>query len=198
MPKHNPPSGPAWGVEGCESEPSIPRPTTAYESLLDRLRADGGKVLDHGRYATAACPGHEDRDPSLAVYCKPGRVKLVCFSGCDAALDVLPALGLSVADMYDTPAGNRRPFRPDPAIEARVLARRGMTTLQRALDDLLHRLDLGERLVRCIALAEARDWWGLAAEYQDERPEVALACRRHAAFLAYLAGQPLEDPGVTE
>ena len=41
--------------------------------------------------------------------------------------DVMAALGLDVHDLFNTPNGDRRP--PDPAIEARIAARRNMTPI---------------------------------------------------------------------
>jgi hypothetical protein len=99
----------------------------------------------------AQCPAHEDREASLAIYRKPGRIKIVCYAGCDDALDILPALGLTLSDLWDAPHGPRTPVQPDPELQARITARRSMTPIQRALDDLLHLPDLGERLCQCIA-----------------------------------------------
>jgi hypothetical protein len=66
-------------------------------------------------------------------------------------LDVLPALGMAVGDLYDDPRATRTAFTPDPAIQARIEARRAMTAPQRVLDDLVHRSDIGTRLVLGIA-----------------------------------------------
>ena len=104
---------------------------TAYERLITRLSANRKAVRDHVNYATAQSAAHEDRDPSLAIYREPGRAKVFCWVGCSDALDILPALGLGVRDLFDTPNGDRRQFRPDPAIEARIAARRTMTPSQR-------------------------------------------------------------------
>jgi hypothetical protein len=77
----------------------------------------------------------------------------VCFAGCSDVLDVLPALGMTVADLYDEKSnGVRTTVRtvPDPQIQARIATRRAMTPSQRALDDLLQLPDLGERISRSI------------------------------------------------
>jgi hypothetical protein len=97
----------------------------------------------------AQCPSHEDREASLAIYRKPGRIKIKCFAGCNDALDILPELGLTVSDLWDEQK-RKNPLltRSKPAIQAR----RNMTPVQRALDDLLHLPDIGERLARCIAV----------------------------------------------
>jgi hypothetical protein len=66
-------------------------------------------------------------------------------------LDILPALGLSLRDLWDELANALANHGPDPALQARIEARRNMNPLQRALDDLLQLPDLGGRLARCIA-----------------------------------------------
>jgi hypothetical protein len=54
---------------------------TAFERILDRLRDLGKRHRNLGGYAQAQCPAHDDRDPSLTIYRKPGRIKLICFAG---------------------------------------------------------------------------------------------------------------------
>jgi hypothetical protein len=51
----------------------------------------------------AQCPSHNDRQASLAIYRKPRRIKIVCFTGCHNELDILPALGLTLRDLWDEP-----------------------------------------------------------------------------------------------
>jgi hypothetical protein len=154
-------------------------------------------MTGHGR-AQAQCPAHQDRTPSLTIYRKQGRIKLVCWPGCDDQ-DVLAALGLSVRDLYDepkTPTYNtvrHQPFKPAQPT----------TRTERALEHLLSLPDLGERICRGIAWHETEQstpehwWWRAIQFHQAGCPDTARACLRHAAFLAYCAGQPLQDPGVT-
>lgn len=73
---------------------------TAFERLLDRL--DG--VRRAGDKAQALCPAHDDRDPSLSLTRIETTVLLHCHAGCETA-DVLDALGLTTADLYDDPRG---------------------------------------------------------------------------------------------
>ena len=74
---------------------------TAYERILDALTDYGSKVVTNGGgKATAQCPAHDDRNPSLSVTSIEGSVLLHCFAGCDYT-DVLAALGLTAADLYD-------------------------------------------------------------------------------------------------
>jgi hypothetical protein len=170
----------------------------AYERIVDRLIGMGKKVRP-GAPAMARCPSHDDREASLAIYRRPAKVKLVCFAGCHEELDVLPALGLEWPDKYDDPGGwvNRSGWKPDPAIKARQLARRDMTLVERAVDDLLQLPDIGERLCRGIAwqdkIAAARHaaiyWLGRADRFAAEgRHQTALACRNKSAFLLWEAG----------
>jgi hypothetical protein len=131
---------------------------TAYERILDQLRDQGKRVRQGSKEARAQCPSHDSCRASslpLAIYSKPCKAKVVCFVGCSDALDVLPALGMTVADLYDDQRnGSRTAYQPDPEIQARIEARRSMTPSQRALDDLLRRPDLGERL--CLGIARIR------------------------------------------
>jgi hypothetical protein len=126
---------------------------TAYERLLDRLKEQGCRYREGANQTMAQCPSHEDRQASLAIYNKEGKAKVVCFAGCSDSLDVLPALGMAVADLYDE-RSTRTAFQPDPETKARTDARRSMTPSQRATDDLLQLPDLGERL--CLAIARTR------------------------------------------
>ena len=77
--------------------------------MCEALRG-AGKVVRIVRpgQATAQCPlpeqhAHGDRNPSLGLHRRHGRVKVTCFTGCSDE-DVLAALGLGVADLFD----NRR------------------------------------------------------------------------------------------
>jgi len=76
---------------------------TAYERLVDALRAHGRDIKDSGAgRAQAQCPAHDDNCPSLSV--GPRRdgqgVVVHCHAGCPPA-DVLSALGLSMRDLFD-------------------------------------------------------------------------------------------------
>jgi hypothetical protein len=79
---------------------------TAYERLLDRLRDQGKNVRANGTKATAQCPAHEDRNPSLRVTAITGSVLLHCHAGCHTD-DVLASLNLTKGDLYDEPSGAR-------------------------------------------------------------------------------------------
>ena len=70
---------------------------SAAERLLSRL--EGVKATGADRW-TALCPAHDDRRPSLSLRHAEERVLLHCWSGC-AAGDIVAALGLSLADLFD-------------------------------------------------------------------------------------------------
>jgi hypothetical protein len=75
---------------------------TAYERLLDTL---GPAVArSNGHQAQAKCPAHEDHAPSLSITGIEGRVLVYCHAGC-ATVDVLAALELTMADLFDSPNG---------------------------------------------------------------------------------------------
>jgi hypothetical protein len=94
---------------------------TAYERILEKLHEQGKKVRQGTSYSIAQCPSYDHRQTSLTVYSKPGRAKVVCFAGCSDVLDVLPALGMTVADLYDDRRGGpRTAHQPDPETQARI------------------------------------------------------------------------------
>jgi hypothetical protein len=80
--------------------------TVAYDRIVARLRTIGKIVLESTRPTMAQCPAHDDHTPSLAIYRKPGKIKVICFAGCDD-VDVLAAIGLTIKDLYDEPMTRR-------------------------------------------------------------------------------------------
>lgn len=77
--------------------------------LLSRLE----RVRQYGKGWSARCPAHQDRSASLSVaFGRDGRVLLHCFAGCPV-VDVLAAVGLTLADLFpprvrdDSPDGRR-------------------------------------------------------------------------------------------
>jgi hypothetical protein len=64
----------------------------------------------------ARCPAHDDRNPSLSVSVKEGKLLLHCFAGCPAEA-VLNAVGLSWRDLWEGEAWRPLPSRarsPEP------------------------------------------------------------------------------------
>ena len=75
----------------------------------------------------ARCPGHDDRQPSLAIAEKDKRILLYCRAGCTTAA-VCASLGLTLADLFhdqhDQPSRHAsrsvpRPERPEE-VESRL------------------------------------------------------------------------------
>jgi len=91
-----------------EDTPSLPQ----VEVLLGRL--EGVRRAGAGSWM-ARCPAHPDRNPSLSVSVKEGRVLLHCFAGCPPEA-VLGAVGLTWKDLRepDPRAWRPLPSRPRP------------------------------------------------------------------------------------
>lgn len=65
--------------------------------ILSRL----AKVKKTTKGWTAQCPSHPDKSPSLMVSVRPDRsIGLHCFGGCETH-DVVAAIGLTLADLFD-------------------------------------------------------------------------------------------------
>src|SRR5699024_10505913 len=79
------------------------RNESAYQLVLRKLR-EHGKVIKEdrsGRAAQAQCPAHADNSPSLRVSVGNSVGAVInCYAGCDR-LDILSALGLTMADLFD-------------------------------------------------------------------------------------------------
>jgi hypothetical protein len=86
--------------------------TTAYEVVLDALRANGKTVIERGDRAQAQCPAHDDNTPSLSIGMRKDSkgVVLHCQAGCDHR-DVLEAIGLLPRDLFDD-TGMRNAYSP--------------------------------------------------------------------------------------
>ena len=83
-------------------------------TLIEKL--EGVREVGGDRWV-ARCPAHEDHKPSLSVKQVDGRTLIHCWAGCGAG-DVVAALGLSLADLFDRqpetemPNARRRPPLP--------------------------------------------------------------------------------------
>ncbi len=70
------------------------------ETLLGRL--DRVKQTGAGRWI-AACPAHDDKNPSLSIReLDDGRLLAHCFAGCDVH-SVLAAVGVEMVDLFPAP-----------------------------------------------------------------------------------------------
>lgn len=76
----------------------------AFERLVDAFRAEGLNVKDmgHGR-ASAQAPGHSPQDLSVSI--KDIGDQVLVHSHSDPTEDVLAALNLTMADLFDSPKG---------------------------------------------------------------------------------------------
>ncbi|MGV9792408.1 AAA family ATPase [Gordonia sp. NPDC003422] len=75
--------------------------TTAYERVLDAFQGHGLIVDDHGNSADCQAPNHSSADRSVSVKAIAGKVLLHSHS--DPTDEVLEALGLTLADLFDKP-----------------------------------------------------------------------------------------------
>jgi hypothetical protein len=94
-------------------------PDAAFTRITEALADGGRRVTGNGRQRYCQCPGplhaHDDRRPSLSVTEGESRVLIRCHAGCDTD-DILAALGLARADLFDeprqrSPGGGWTPWR---------------------------------------------------------------------------------------
>ncbi|MFZ2207390.1 MAG: hypothetical protein WAV22_01835 [Porticoccaceae bacterium] len=79
------------------------------EKLLPRLES---ALISGDRRWRACCPAHDGKSQSLSVReLDDGRVLVHCFAGC-GGVDVVAAVGLTLADLYPATLKNTRPLRP--------------------------------------------------------------------------------------
>jgi len=77
--------------------------------LLQRL--DGVRETAPGQWL-AKCPAHADKRPSLSIKeAEDGRTLIHCYAGCGAA-DVVAAVGLTLADLFERPLYHRKTTKP--------------------------------------------------------------------------------------
>lgn len=86
-----------------------------YDDIVSRVAdVTGRRPRPRGRGHDALCPAHDDRDPSLSIGTgSDGRVLLHCHAGCSTA-EVVRALGLTMADLYDRDGGAAGAEPPGP------------------------------------------------------------------------------------
>jgi 5S rRNA maturation endonuclease (ribonuclease M5) len=77
-------------------------------------------VKGSGTQYTALCPAHDDKNPSLAVSVKDGKILLHCHAGCSTE-NIVAAIGLEMKDLFadERPAytnGNGKPNREIAAV----------------------------------------------------------------------------------
>ncbi len=104
---------------------TLPEVEDNVDVLLGRLE---GVHPAGPRSWMARCPAHDDRDPSLSVSVKEGRILLYCLAGC-APEAVLEAVGLTWRDLRapdPAPWASRPALTPGPL---HGLRGRGITLL---------------------------------------------------------------------
>ena len=74
----------------------------ALDRVIDALRDRDCRPRASGGSWSARCPAHEDRTPSLSLRQIESQALIYCHSGC-ATVDVMAALGLVMADLFDEP-----------------------------------------------------------------------------------------------
>ena len=108
-------------------------------SPVDILLAKLDRVRKAGDGWSACCPAHKDRSASLSIGIgADGRVLLHCFAGCHA-LDVVQALGLTIADLF--------PERPRGTDSPEDRRRRRMAARQHQWASALPLLEFESRIV---------------------------------------------------
>ena len=75
---------------------------TAADRVLGALDEQGCRPRPSGGAWSARCPAHKDRNPSLSLRQIESQALLHCHAGC-ATADVLAAVNLTMADLFDEP-----------------------------------------------------------------------------------------------
>ncbi len=74
--------------------------TSPMDKMLAALDAAGRTWRHTNGHTMAQCPAHDDRNPSLSIReASDGTLLVKCFAGCET-VDVVAALGLSMADLF--------------------------------------------------------------------------------------------------
>lgn len=95
---------------------------TAYDRVCDALRTTTGYEPRNGK-GDWKCPAHADDSPSLSVDRGDKGVVLICRAGCQTS-DVLAAMGLKMADLFDSTNGNGKQ-REEPIATYRYVDEHG-------------------------------------------------------------------------
>jgi hypothetical protein len=100
--------------------PNAGEPADRLLSRLERVQRRGADRW------SARCPAHDDKGPSLSVRALPdGRALLHCFAGCQPT-EVLAAIGLTLADLFERPAEHHKPGERHPWRDAGLDALRAL------------------------------------------------------------------------
>lgn len=82
--------------------------------ILGRLT----QVKGSGDSYTARCPAHDDKNASLGVDVRDGKILLHCFAGCDTER-ICQAMGIQMRDLFAEPMDKSSPQRTEPSARGR-------------------------------------------------------------------------------
>src|SRR5665213_1480926 len=144
----------------------------SVSKLLERL--DRVKQTAPGKWL-ACCPAHEDNSPSLSIRERGGKLLVYCFAGC-GAVDVMEAIGLSLADLFTEPLGHHIPsqFSRIPPGDLLVILDHELTVAVLILADIVSRRTVNEGQIQRLCQAAGR----IGSARDMANPEKS---RRHAA-----------------
>jgi len=133
-----------------------------FDDLLSRF--DG--IRHHGDHsAQAQCPAHQDHSASLSITeVDGGKILLHCFAGC-SAIDVVRAVGLTLADLFPERIAYTSPLS---AAKRREAARQ--TGLAAALGVLGLESKIVQIAARTVAVGKVLD--------ADDTERLIVACQR--------------------
>lgn len=125
------------------------RSTGSAREAFDHIRATADKARGGDDAFTALCPAHDDKNPSLSVAYKDGRVLLHCQSQHCEPDAICAGFNLTMADLFDPPLNGHPTADPTPA-KRRYSEARGITAEAKA--DKSHRM---RQPIACDYLADA-------------------------------------------
>lgn len=118
------------------------------DEILERLE----RVRKVGSGYRASCPVHgEDKDPSLKIDHKDGKVLLYCFACGASAMEIMRSLDLSVDLLFD----ERREFVRDPnwMLKKTQMEDDTLILIAQAAEERGERIKYGDRKALKVALA---------------------------------------------
>lgn len=97
---------------------------TSFNRVVDALKAHGSKVTGEGYTRMAQCPAHDDQVPSLSITyeSKDEKTLYYCHRGCSQD-EVIHALRLEKADLFDNRRGEQYPYYTADGELARLVTR---------------------------------------------------------------------------
>src|SRR5262249_7547368 len=85
-------------------------------STIERVLTHFEGVRRNGAQWMALCPGHADKNPSLSINERDGKILIHCHAGCDPTA-VLAAKGLTFADLNGAAASGNGDGEVSPKIK---------------------------------------------------------------------------------